>query len=74
MEAGGNSYQRGYEYVVNLHALQEIETCMEQLLRLRDGTPDKEHYRNTLIKNFDTYLTVPWEHRVQSMQPSFKVF
>jgi serine/threonine-protein kinase ATR len=33
MEAGGGSYQRGYEYVVNLHALQEIESCMSELLR-----------------------------------------
>ena len=73
MEAGGGSYQRGYEYVVNLHALQEIESCLSQLLSLRNDTTDKEHYRNSLIKNLDSYLIVPWEHRVQTMQPSFKV-
>lgn len=72
MEAGGSSYQRGYEYIVNLHALQEIESCMSQLLCLRNDTTDKEHYRNSLIKNLDSYLLVPWEHRVQTMQPSFK--
>ncbi len=74
MEAGGGSYQRGYEYVVNLHALQEIESCLSQLLGLRNDTTDKEHYRSSLIKNLDSYLIVPWEHRVQTMQPSFKVF
>lgn len=74
MEAGGGSYQRGYEYVVNLHALQEIESCMQQLLNLRNDTSDKEHYRNSLIKNLDSYLISPWEHRVQTMQPSFKVW
>ena len=72
MEAGGNSYQRGYEYVVNLHALQEIESCMSELLHLSNDPADKEQYRNLLIKNLDSYLIVPWEHRVQTMQPSFK--
>jgi serine/threonine-protein kinase ATR len=74
MEAGdgGGSYQRGYEYVVNLQALQEIESCLSELFRLRDGTTDREQFRNMLIKNLDTYLIEPWEHRAQTMQPSFK--
>jgi serine/threonine-protein kinase ATR len=72
MEAGGGSYQRGYEYVVNLQALQEIESCMLEMLRLRPDTNDKEQYRNLLMKNLDTYLIEPWERRIQTMQPSFK--
>lgn len=72
MEAGGNSYQRGYEYVVNLQVLQEIESCLHNMLRLRNDTTDKETYRNWLIKNLDSNLIEPWEHRVQNMQPSFK--
>lgn len=72
MEAGGGSYQRGYEYVVNLQALQEIESCMSEMLRLRNDTTDKEQYRNMLIKNLDAYLIGPWEQRTQTMQPSFK--
>lgn len=72
MEAGGNSYQRGYEYVVNLQVLQEIESCLNEMLRLRNDTTDKEQYRNLLLKNLDSYLIEPWEHRVLTMQPSFK--
>lgn len=72
MEAGGNSYQRGYEYVVNLHVLQEIESCLGDMLRLRNDLTDKEQYRNMLIKNLDSYLIEPWERRVLAMQPSFK--
>lgn len=72
LEAGGNSYQRGYEYVVNLQALQEIESGLSEMLRLRNDTTDKEQYRSMLMKNLDSYLIEPWEHRVQTMQPSFK--
>lgn len=72
LEAGGNSYQRGYEYVVNLQALQEIESGLSEMLRLRNDTTDKEQYRNMLMKNLDSYLIEPWEHRVQTMQPAFK--
>lgn len=72
MEAGGGSYQRGYEYVVNLQALQEIESCLGEILRLKNDHIDKEQYRNLLIKNLDSYLIEPWEHRVSTMQPSFK--
>ncbi|CAF0950646.1 unnamed protein product [Brachionus calyciflorus] len=72
MEAGGNSYERGYEYVVNLQVLQEIESCLGEMLRLRNDTTDKEQYRNMLMKNLDSYLIEPWERRVLVMQPSFK--
>lgn len=72
LEAGGNSYQRGYEYVVNLQVLQEIESGLSEMLRLRNDTTDKEQYRTMLMKNLDSYLIEPWEHRVQTMQPSFK--
>lgn len=72
LEAGGNAYQRGYEYVVNLQALQEIESGLSEMLRLRNDTTDKEQYRNMLVKNLDSYLIEPWEHRVQTMQPAFK--
>jgi serine/threonine-protein kinase ATR len=75
MEAGGNSYQyiRGYEYVVNLQALQEIESSLSEMLHLRtDSKIDKEQYRNSLIKNLDSLVIDPWERRVSAMQPSFK--
>ena len=72
MEAGGNSYQRGYEYVVKLQALQEIESCLGEMLRLRNDTTEKEQYRNLLVKNLDSYIIEPWEHKIQTMQPSFK--
>jgi serine/threonine-protein kinase ATR len=72
MEAGGSSYQRGYEYVVNLQALQEIESCLGEMLRLRNDTTEKEQYRNLLMKNLDSYLIEPWEHKILTMQPSFK--
>jgi hypothetical protein len=73
MEASGNSYQRGYEYVVNLQALQEIENCLTEMLRLRnDSKVDKDQYRNALMKNLDSLVIDPWERRVLVMQPSFK--
>ena len=72
MEAGGSSYQRGYEYVVKLQALQEIESCLGEMLRLRNDTTEKEQYRNLLMKNLDSYLIEPWEHKILTMQPSFK--
>lgn len=72
LEAGGNSYQRGYEYVVNLQALQEIESGLSQMLRLSNDQTEKEQYRSLLLKNLDSYLIEPWEHRVQTMQPAFK--
>lgn len=72
LEAGGNAYQRGYEYVVNLQALQEIESSLGEMLRLRNDTTEKEQYRAMLMKNLDSYLIEPWEHRVQTMQPAFK--
>lgn len=73
MDAGGNSYQRGYEYLVNLQALQEIENCLGDLLRLRSNDlTEREQYRNLLTKNLDSMLIEPWEKRVLIMQPSFK--
>jgi serine/threonine-protein kinase ATR len=72
MEAGGSSYQRGYEYVVKLQALQEIESCLGEMLRLRNDTTEKEQYRSLLLKNLDSYLIEPWEHKILTMQPSFK--
>jgi hypothetical protein len=88
MEAGGNSYQRGYEYVVNLQVLQEIESSLSEMLRLRSSntndqiehhnhnklslTSDRDQYRNLLLKNLDSFVIEPWEKRVLTMQPSFK--
>jgi serine/threonine-protein kinase ATR len=73
MESGGNSYQRGYEYVVNLQALQEIENCLTEMLRLRnDSKVEKDQYRNALMKNLDSLVIDPWERRVLVMQPSFR--
>jgi serine/threonine-protein kinase ATR len=71
MESGGASYQRGYEYVVNLQALQEIETSLVEILRLRNDN-DKQRYRALLMKNLDSYLIEPWERKILTMQPSFK--
>ena len=71
MESGGNSYERGYEYIVNLQVLQEIESCLGEMFRIRNDT-DKDQYRNLLIKNLDCFLIEPWERRVLVMQPSFK--
>ena len=72
MEAGGGSYQRGYEYVVNLQALQEIENCLGEIIHLRNDSQDMERYRSLLIKNLDSYLIEPWEHKILTMQPAFK--
>jgi serine/threonine-protein kinase ATR len=70
---GGSSYQRGYEYVVKLHALQEIESSLGELLRMRtDAAEEREHYKNLLLKGIDGFLLEPWERREQTMQPSFK--
>jgi serine/threonine-protein kinase ATR len=42
------------------------------MLRLRNDTTEKEQYRSLLLKNLDSYLIEPWEHKILTMQPSFK--
>jgi serine/threonine-protein kinase ATR len=71
METSGGSYQRGYEYVVNLQILQEIESCLSELLKLKTDT-EKERYKNLISKNLESFIIDPWERRVETMQPSFK--
>jgi serine/threonine-protein kinase ATR len=71
MESGGGSYQRGYEYVINLQILKEIENCLSDILRLKSDS-EKEQFRSLLDKKLDNLVIEPWERRVETMQPSFK--
>ena len=45
---------------------------MSELFKLHNNSTEIEQYKNLLNKNLDSYLIEPWEHRVQTMQPSFK--
>lgn len=71
MESGGGSYQRGYEYIVNLQILQEIESSLCELIKCKSEN-DRNQYKNLLNKNLETFLIEPWERRVETMQPSYK--
>ena len=46
MEAGGNAYQRGYEYVVNLQILQEIECSLAEMLQINSTTEKVKIFQN----------------------------
>ncbi|XP_071964795.1 serine/threonine-protein kinase ATR-like isoform X2 [Antedon mediterranea] len=64
MEIG--SYTRGYEYIVRLHMLSEVEQCARALMgfQLTNSLNTTLKYKNELLSD--------WENRLKMTQPSFK--
>ncbi|KAM6960680.1 serine/threonine-protein kinase ATR [Aplochiton taeniatus] len=55
------TYQRGYEYIVRLHMLRELEHTFTDLLKQRQGAPPNP-----------TLLTQDWPERLEMTQNSFR--
>ncbi|XP_033108232.1 serine/threonine-protein kinase ATR-like isoform X2 [Anneissia japonica] len=64
MEQG--SYTRGYEYIVRLHMLSEVEQCARALMGFQatNSSNSTLKYKNELLSD--------WENRLKMTQPSFR--
>ncbi|XP_062573409.1 serine/threonine-protein kinase ATR-like [Saccostrea cucullata] len=65
MESG--SYLRGYEYIVRLHMLNEIEENCRVLLGIRNNPDDDSERKSTMDQ-----LLQQWETRFETVQCSFR--